>query len=144
MRIYHDNTNQLIICYRLVHTEQMIQSFPVPRTLAQQWHIPEKELFLTTGQNAETFFPPALFDMGKFLSCYNNPDRHTGQKTEAENIIRETRPLPPALYILTRRKKFAFITVSENFSSIILRFQRMSFCFCCQKRISSTVCGDFI
>lgn len=103
MRIYHDNTNQLIICYRLVHTEQMIQSFPVPRTLAQQWHIPEKELFLTTGQNAETFFPPALFDMGKFLSCYNNPDRHTGQKTEAENIIRETRPLPPALYILTNQ-----------------------------------------
>lgn len=39
----------------------------------------------------------------KFLSCYNNPDRHTGQKTEAENIIRETRPLPPALYILTNR-----------------------------------------
>ena len=94
---------KLIIRYRLVHTEQAIQSFPVPRALARQWHIPEKELFLTAGQNTETFFPPALFEMGKFLSCYNNPDTCTGQKPEAENIIHETGPLPPALYILTNQ-----------------------------------------
>ncbi len=92
---------KLIIRYRLAQTEQAIQSFPVPRALARQhWHIPEKELFLTAGQNTETLFPPALFDIGEFLSRYS-PDTHTGQKAEAENIIHGTRPLPPALYILT-------------------------------------------
>ncbi len=90
---------KLIIRYRLAHTEQALQSFPVPRALARQhWHIPEKELFLTAGQNTETLFPPALFDIGEFLSHYS-PDTHTGQK--AENIIHGTGPLPPALYILT-------------------------------------------
>lgn len=95
---------KLIIRYRLVHTEQMIQSFPVPRALARQhWHIPEKEIFRTAGQNTETFFPPALFDMYRFLSRHNNPGKHTGQKPEAENIIHGTDPLPPALYILTNQ-----------------------------------------
>lgn len=92
---------KLVVRYRLAQTEQAIQSFPVPRALARQhWHISEKELFLTAEQNTETLFPPALYDMGEFLSrC--SPDTHTGQKAEAENIIHGTGPLPPALYILT-------------------------------------------
>lgn len=93
---------KLVIRYRLAQTEQAIQSFPVPRALTQKhWHIPEKELFLTAEQNTETLFPPAIFDIGKFLSSYNNPDTDTGQKTEAENLIHGTGPLPPALYILS-------------------------------------------